>query len=97
MSFCDLPDLLLDITFGLLTNLNSMKTPLQNKIKLLVLISFALSLSAYSATGAKPNIIKPEKKQEIRSLKGACNCYKQTPVKSLNKYRKFQKRMNRSR
>jgi hypothetical protein len=38
-----------------------------------------------------------EKKQEIKSLKGACNGYKQSPVKALNKYRKFQKRMNRAR
>lgn len=74
-----------------------MKTLLQNKIKLLLLIFFALSLTAYSGTGAKPDNLKMEKKQEIKSLKGACNCYKQTPVKALNKYRKFQKKMNRSR
>jgi len=74
-----------------------MKKLLQNKIKLLVLILFAFSLTAYSGTGAKPNNSKMDKKQEIKSLKGACNCYKQTPVKALNKYRKFQKRMNRVR
>jgi len=74
-----------------------MKILLQNKIKLLVLIFFAFSLTAWSGTGVRPVNSKPEKKQEIRSLKGACNCYKQTPVKALNKYRKFQKRMNRAR
>ena len=74
-----------------------MKTPLQNKIKLLVLLFFALFLTAYSGNNAKPDKSKPEKKQEIKSLKGACNGYKQTPVKALNKYRKFQKRMNRTR
>jgi hypothetical protein len=74
-----------------------MKRLLQNKIKLLVLILFAFSLTAYSGTGAKPDNSKMDKKQEIKSLKGACNCYKQTPVKALNKYRKFQKRMNRVR
>jgi|GEM_PF-4356056 len=74
-----------------------MKILLQNKIKLLVLIFFAFSLTAWSGTGVSPVNSKPEKKQEIRSLKGACNCYKQTPVKALNKYRKFQKRMNRAR
>jgi len=74
-----------------------MKKLLQNKIKLLVLILFAFSLTAYSGTGAKPDNSKMDKKQEIKSLKGACNCYKQTPVKALNKYRKFQKRMNRVR
>jgi len=74
-----------------------MKTPLQNKIKFLVLILFALPLTAYSGTGAKPNNSKMEKKQEIKSLKGACNCYKRAPVKALSKYSKFQKRMNRAR
>ena len=74
-----------------------MKTTLLNKITLLVLIFFALSLTAYSGTGVKANKSKMEKKQEIKSLKGACNCYKQTPVKALNKYSKIQKRMNRCR
>ena len=60
-----------------------------------MLIFLALSLSAYSATGAKSNSIKKEYKQEYRSLKGACNCYKQTPYKALKKYSKSQKRANR--
>ena len=71
-----------------------MNTLLHKKIKFSMLIFLALSLSALADTGVKPNSIKKEYKKEYRSLKGACNCYKQTPNKSLKKYSKSQKRAN---
>jgi len=71
-----------------------MNTLLHKKFKLSMLIFLALSLSAFAETGTKPNSIKKEYKKEYRSLKGACNCYKQTPYKALKKYSKSQRRAN---
>jgi len=71
-----------------------MNTFLHKRIKFSILILLALSLSAYSETGTKPNSIKKENKKEYRSLKGACNGYKQTPYRALKKYSKSQKKAN---
>jgi hypothetical protein len=73
-----------------------MKTLLQNKVKFLILMFLALSLSAFSVPGVKSNYITKKDKHEYKSLKGVCKCYKQKAYKESNKNRKFQKRKNRS-
>lgn len=74
-----------------------MKTLLQNKVKFLMLIFLGLFLSAYSGPIDRPGGAKKEYKQEYRSLKGVCNCYKDRHYKNTSKYRKYQKRVNRLR
>ena len=73
-----------------------MKTLLQNKVKFLILMFLALSLSAYSVPNVKSNYGKKENKREYKSLKGECKYYKQKDYKESNKNRKFPKRVNRS-
>ena len=74
-----------------------MKTLLQNKVKFLILLFLALSLSVYSAPGANTKSVMKEFKHECRSLKkGVCKGYKQQDYYESNKHRKFQKRINRS-
>jgi hypothetical protein len=74
-----------------------MKTLLQNKVKFLILMFLALSLSVYSASGVRSKSVTKNYKHEYRSLKkGVCKGYKQQNYYESNKHRKFQKRINRS-
>lgn len=75
--------------------LKKMEKLLHSKVKFLFLIFFVISLPGYSGTGTRSGNIKKENKQEFRSMKGACNCYKQTPTKALKKFWKYQKKTNR--
>lgn len=76
-----------------------MKTLLQHKVKLLIMMFFAVSVVAYSGPGARSNSAK----KEYKSLKGICNCYKPSHNKlkpnkqSSAKYREFQLRNHKPR
>ena len=70
-----------------------MKTLLHNKVKLVTLIFLALFISAYSSPKDKNrNSVKKEYKQEYKSLKGACDCYKDNRNKMITKYSVHQKK-----
>jgi hypothetical protein len=73
-----------------------MKTLLQNKVKFLILMFLALSLSVFSAPGVNSKNVVKGYKHEYRSPKGVCKVYKQKDYNESNKHRKFQKRTNRS-
>lgn len=73
-----------------------MKTLLQNKVKFMLLMFMALSLSAYSVPNIKSNSVKKMNNHEYKSLKGECKYHKQKDYKGLNKNWRFQKRINRS-
>ncbi len=75
-----------------------MKTLLHNKVKFLTLIFLALFLSAYSSPKDKyRNNVKKEYKHEYKSLKGACDCYRDNQNKMVSKYNNLQKKSPRSR
>jgi hypothetical protein len=73
-----------------------METLLQNKVKFLVLMFLALSLSVFSAPGVNSKNVVKGYKHEYRSAKGGCKVYKQKDYNDSNKHLKFQKRTNRS-
>ena len=72
-----------------------MKTLLQNKVKFLVLMLLALSLSVFAAPGVKSKNVVKGYKHEYKSPRGGCKVYKQSDYKESNKHRKYQKRANR--
>lgn len=78
-----------------------MKTLLHNKVKFLIMVLFAASLTAFAGPGAKNNSAKKEYRSEYKSLKGVCNCYKVSHNKlkpnkqSSAKYREYQIRNHR--
>ena len=73
-----------------------MKTLLQNKIKFLILMFLALSLSGYSAPDTKSKSTTKVYKNEYRSHKKGCSSFKQQDYKKSNQHRNFQKRLNRA-
>ncbi len=73
-----------------------MKTLLQTKVKFLILMFLALSLSGYSAPGVKSKSAIKGNNNEYRIRKGECKSYKQQDYKISSKHRKFQKKINRS-
>jgi hypothetical protein len=73
-----------------------MKTLLQNKVKFLMLIFIAFSLTVFSVPTIKSNNDSGGRKHEFKSLKGECKCYKQKAYKMPKKHSKSHKKVNRS-
>ncbi len=73
-----------------------MKTLLQNKVKFLIMMFLALSLSGFASPDSKSKSTSKVYKNEYRSHKKVCSSFKQQDYKKSNQHRNFQKRINRA-
>jgi hypothetical protein len=73
-----------------------MKTLLHNKVKFLILVLLALSLSGYSTPDVRSKSVVKSSKSEYRNMKKGCKSFSTQDFKASYKHKKFQKKVNRS-